>query len=184
MDTDNFSIALNHAMLYEVGKFWNINTPGVLDGTNLKACGYVNDPHDLGGETKFGIAKNSNPNLDIKNLTWQDAKNVYYTKYWLTGSCDKLEKRLAILHLDGCINHGAGRASKFLQKAAGVIEDGKIGPATLNAINSLDSINLCNKICDIREEFYKNIVKNNSTQARFLNGWLQRIKECRTIATS
>ena len=31
--------------------------------------GYVNDPQDPGGETNFGIAKRSHPDVDIKNLT-------------------------------------------------------------------------------------------------------------------
>ena len=31
--------------------------------------GYVNDPKDPGGETNFGIAKRSHPDVDIKNLT-------------------------------------------------------------------------------------------------------------------
>jgi lysozyme family protein len=179
-----FDQAINHAMIYEVGGFWNVNTIGVLDGTNLKACGYVNDPDDKGGETKFGIAKNSNPMIDIKNLTWQDAKNIYYNKYWLAGSCDRFDKRIAILHFDGCINHGISRASKLLQKAAGVLDDGKIGPVSISVINKCDPISICNTVCDLREQFYENIVNQNASQAKFLKGWLRRIKESRILATS
>jgi len=36
--------------------------------------GYVNDPDDPGGETNFGIAKRSHPDVDIKNLTKEGAK--------------------------------------------------------------------------------------------------------------
>ena len=38
--------------------------------------GYVNDPTDLGGETKYGITKRFYPDVDIKNLT----KDVKYSK--------------------------------------------------------------------------------------------------------
>ena len=31
--------------------------------------GYVNDPDDPGGETNFGVAKRSHPDVDIANLT-------------------------------------------------------------------------------------------------------------------
>jgi lysozyme family protein len=31
--------------------------------------GYVNDPDDPGGETKFGITKRNYPTLNIKSLT-------------------------------------------------------------------------------------------------------------------
>jgi lysozyme family protein len=44
--------------------------------------GYVNDPKDPGGETNFGIAKRSNPDVDIKNLTKAEASLIYKTKYW------------------------------------------------------------------------------------------------------
>ena len=38
--------------------------------------GYVNDPNDLGGETNFGITKRFYPDVDIKNLTKEQAKLV------------------------------------------------------------------------------------------------------------
>jgi lysozyme family protein len=187
MYSDAFEAAINHAMLYEVGGGWKM-TPDVETGListpqQRKAVGYVNDPDDAGGETKFGIAKNANPETDITNLTWSQAKAIYYTKYWLLGACDKLSGRVGVLHLDGCINHGVGRASKFLQKALLVTEDGKIGAITINKANLADQIVLCNAICDNREQFYQDIVANKPTQKKFLAGWLRRIKEMRDFTT-
>lgn len=45
--------------------------------------GYSNNPADPGGETNFGISKRSYPMLDIKNLTIEQAKAIYYLDYWL-----------------------------------------------------------------------------------------------------
>lgn len=45
--------------------------------------GYINNPKDPGGETKYGISKRHYPHLDIKNLTLQQAKDLYYQDYWL-----------------------------------------------------------------------------------------------------
>ena len=42
--------------------------------------GYVNDPDDLGGETKYGITKRFYPDVDIKNLTIDGAKEPLSTK--------------------------------------------------------------------------------------------------------
>ena len=51
--------------------------------------GYVHDPKDLGGETNFGIAKRFYPDVDIKNLTEDEAKEIYKKDYWVK----KLRKR-------------------------------------------------------------------------------------------
>lgn len=181
MFSDAFNDAVNHAMLYEVGGFWKL-TPDVeagLIGTRAqrKAVGYVDDPYDNGGETKFGVAKNANPDLNIRRLTWEQAKEVYYRRYWINGSCDKLPARVAILHFDGCVNHGVGRANKFLQRALNVGVDGVIGPITAGKAHKSDQIALCKDICLQRAEFYRAIVRNNPSQGRYINGWMRRIDE-------
>lgn len=183
MFSEAFEEAVNHAMLYEVGGHWRL-TPEVEEGlintkAQRKAVGYVDDPYDNGGETKFGVARNANPDLDITNLTWEEAKEVYHRRYWLNGSCDKLPARVAVLHFDGCVNHGVGRANKFLQRALEVGDDGVIGPRTIRAAHEADEIDICTAICDQREQFYRRIVNNNPSQGRFLNGWLRRINEMR-----
>jgi len=188
MYTKAFEHAINHAMLYEVGGFWDVNTPGVKEGligtkAQRKAVGYVNDPDDRGGETKYGVAKNANMDLDITNIDWEAAKRVYYKRYWLTGDCNDLPSKLAVLHFDGCVNHGVGRAARFLQTAAGATADGDIGPATLRAVSSKDEIDLCNSVCDQREAFYQRIIDNNPSQAKYKNGWFRRIKEMREFVT-
>jgi len=43
--------------------------------------GYSNDPEDPGKETNFGISKKSYPGLDIKNLTKEKAREIYYLDF-------------------------------------------------------------------------------------------------------
>ncbi len=188
MYSDAFNDAILHAMLYEVGGGF-ILTPDVITGlidtpAQRKAVGYVDDPLDRGGETKFGVAKNANPDLDISALTWPMAKAVYYDRYWVTGSCERLNPRIAVLHFDGCVNHGISRAKKFLQTSVGATPDGIIGEKTLAALASKNPIDICNKVCDLREQFYRDIVKNKPSQSRFLKGWLRRIDEMRVFTTN
>jgi len=187
--TKAFERAIDHAMLYEVGGFWNVNHPAVAQGlintaANRKAVGYVNDPYDSGGETKFGVAKNANQDLNITKLTWAQAKSVYFVRYWLAGKCDQLPARLAVLHFDGCVNHGVARANKFLQTALGVPADGVVGPVTIAKAKAANEMNILNSVCSQREAFYRSIVKNNATQARYLTGWLRRITEVRAFVTN
>lgn len=188
MYSDAFEKAVDHAMLYEVGKFWTL-TPEVEAGlietkAQRRAVGYVDDPLDAGGETKFGVAKNANPDLDITNLTWSDAKAVYFDRYWVPGACEFLPYMVAILHFDGCVNHGIVRAKKFLQEAVGTDVDGIIGRATLRAVNDEDPFVICERICDLREQFYKDIVARKPNQVRFLKGWLTRISDMREFTSS
>lgn len=184
MYTQAFESAINHAMLYEIGGFWNVNAPGCQDGTNNKACGYTNDPKDPGGETKYGIAKNRNPEVNVAALNWESAKAVYYKKYWIAGSCDRLPGAVAALHFDGCVNIGISGASKFLQRALGVADDGNIGPRTLASAQAADPIVLCNAICDQRAKYYQDIVARKPDQQIYLNGWLRRINEMRAFVTN
>lgn len=183
--TPEFIDAFNHTMLYEVGGSFDANDPEVIAGLidtpqQRKKVGYVNDPTDMGGETKFGVAVNANPDIDIKQMTLQDAMMIYYQKYWLVGSCDKMQYPLSVLHFDGCTNHGVGRAIKFLQQALGIDpQTTNVGPRTTELMASANVVEVCNKICDIRSDFYKAIVERKPAQVKFLKGWLRRINEMR-----
>jgi lysozyme family protein len=179
-----FEKAINHAMIYEVGGFWNLDEPGARDGTNAHACGYTNDPDDHGGETKYGIAKNGNPELDITHMDWETAKSVYYSHYWLNAKCDKMDGRLAALQFDGAIQHGPGTASKFIQRALGVKDDGGIGPVTLAALSTQNVFTICGLVCDQRVKYYNEIVSEDPSQQRFLRGWIRRVTEMRAFVSS
>jgi len=181
--TQAFLSAVNHAMLYEVGGWWNLDAPGARDGTNARACGYTNTPGDAGGLTKYGISQVENPDVDVANLDWDGACAVYYKKYWLTGHCDKLPGRVAALQFDGNVNNGVGTSAKFLQRALGVTDDGAIGPGTLAAATAADPIDLCNKICDQRTAHYQEVVAAHPEDAQWMPGWTRRTEEMRTFTT-
>ena len=106
--------------------------------------GYVNDPHDAGGETNFGIAKKFNPDVDIKNLTKEGAKEIYYEKYWKPSKANQVPDRLKHIYFDMVVNFGQGGAVKVLQRAAvakghNISIDGGIGPATIKAIQNVET---------------------------------------------
>lgn len=179
--TKEFDYAFNHAMLFEVGPHWDPLDDDVIVGRisskeQRRKVGYVNDPDDTGGETKYGIAANANPSVDIKNLNLQQAKEIYFEEYWLDGGCDKLPYPLNVLHFDGCVNHGNTRAIKYLQMSLGIEpQTSNVGPKTTALANSINVFSICASIIDLRTKFYKAIVANKPSQAKFLNGWLRRI---------
>ncbi len=77
--------------------------------------GYVNDLDDPGGETKYGISKRAHPDLDIKNLTVERAKEIFYNEYWIPSGGDMLPSPLDIVVMDTAVNCGVSRAVEWLK---------------------------------------------------------------------
>ena len=69
----------------------------IIEVTLHHEGGYVHDPKDLGGETNFGIAKRFYPDVDIKNLTKEGAKEIYKKDYWDKNKIDDLPEDLKLL---------------------------------------------------------------------------------------
>lgn len=65
---------------------------------------YTNDQDDPGGETKYGICKRYNPDVDIKNLTLEQAKEIYLKKYWIPAGCDEVAFPFDITLFDSQVN--------------------------------------------------------------------------------
>jgi lysozyme family protein len=85
--------------------------------------GYVNDPQDPGGETKFGISKRAYPNEDIKALTVERARELYLRDYWLASGCEQVaDEAMAILLFDCAVNQGVFRAKQIAGKAKSAVE--------------------------------------------------------------
>jgi len=133
--------------------------------------GYVNDPHDPGGETNFGISKRAYPHLSIATLSSAQVKEIYYRDYWVRAACDSLPERLAIAIFDSAVNQGVGRAKRLLQRAVRVRVDGKIGPITRAAIASADQDALLLDFLSHRLRAYA--VTRNA--GRYMRGWSRRV---------
>lgn len=69
-------------------------------------AGYVNDPQDPGGETKYGISKRAFPKEDIPNMTLQRAQQLYRQNYWDAHHLDELEYGKALIVFDCAVNGG------------------------------------------------------------------------------
>lgn len=132
---------------------------------------YENDIDDPGGATKFGIDQRSHPDVDIRHLTMEQAKEIYRKDYWAKIKGGELPEKIAVVVMDIAVNNGTGRASKWLQEVAGVGVDGVIGPITVAASQKLTEMDVIS-LLDRREDFYRAIAKGK--MAKFLKGWLNR----------
>ena len=139
--------------------------------------GYVNDPDDLGGETNYGITKRRYPEMDIKNLSIEQAKEIYRLDFFNSMNLHYISDDLLALHLfDMGINAGRGTAIKLLQELLkGVDPDGIMGPFTAQRISYADPIvDLTTAYMAKRIEYYYKVSLRRNNK-KFLRGWINRV---------
>lgn len=154
---------------------------------NFEACmaevfkhegGYVNDPHDPGGETNMGISKRSYPKENIRGMTRERAAQIYRKDFWDKLKCDDLPAGLDLVAFDAGVNSGPARGAKWLQQAVGVTADGKIGPATLMAAKSTYAPAAIMRAVGFRQSFLMQL----PTWYRYGNGWKERLESIEKVA--
>ncbi len=159
---DTFPTALKHVLLYEGG--------------------YVNHPLDPGGATNMGITHKTLSRYrgakvtraDVRNLTFEEASNIYRKFYWHPCCCDLMPAGLDIALFDCAVNQGPPRAIRFLQQAVSTKADGAIGPITLAAINRQPPLDILNEFIARRMHHYGRLSTLFKT---FGLGWSRRLSD-------
>ncbi len=135
--------------------------------------GYVNDPRDPGGETRWGISQRNHPSLDIKTLTREQAVQTYRRLYWQPLQGDALHKAVAFALFGPYVNHGLRRAVAWLQNIVGTTEDGTLGTRTLAATQAVDPAAVVLALHARRLAFYTDL----DTFSSFGRGWTRRMAQ-------
>jgi peptidoglycan hydrolase-like protein with peptidoglycan-binding domain len=165
-------------------------------GENFAACleivlqqegGFSDNPADPGGATKFGITLKTLADFrekpvtkeDVQALTKDEAREIYRANYWNTMSCNQLPRGIDLIAFDFGVNAGPRTAIKALQRAAGVTDDGSIGPVTLAAIRAHQPANLVNRMAAERMKHYRSL----TTFDTFGTGWSNRNEAVKQAAT-
>ena len=137
--------------------------------------GYVNDPVDRGGETKYGISKRAFPKEDIANLTMDRAVMLYHVRYWRAAHCADLKPHMAVVTFDSAVQHGYVNAIRMLQEKIGAKPDGIYGPKTEALVQTAIDLETTARLITRRGRFYARILKKNPKQSRFIEGWFNRL---------
>ena len=149
----------------------------IFDRLIRREGGYVNDPRDPGGETNWGVTKRTAQangyTGNMKTMTRQQAYEIYYRAFWLRYNCEQMPDAVAYQFFDAAVNHGFGNASRMLQRAVGVLDDGIIGKYSLEAINRNPISDTLMVLNGERLNFYIRL-KNFD---RYGKGWVNRVAQ-------
>jgi lysozyme family protein len=148
----------------------------IIDKVLEMEGGYVDHKDDRGGETNFGISKRSHPDVDMKNLTKEGAKQIYYEDYWIPSKAEMVPDQLKEIYFDMVVNFGLRGAVKVLQNTCNakntfkIKVDGRIGPATISASKNVEP----DRLRAYRLMRFAKIVIKNPSQEIFWYGWFRR----------
>ena len=191
--TDNFDYALLFTLKWEGG--------------------YVDDPDDPGGKTKYGVTERTFEYAkmkgivnkeSVKDIEKEDVEAIYKSLYWERLGCDRMPLWVAVLVFDTGVNQGLHWSGLHLQRALNDLkehhkkapvfalkEDGIIGPKTLIAVNAmtLDSLEEVKSLfirlyCVNRDLRYVELVFKNKRLEKFLKGWFLRTSALQDFAES
>lgn len=144
--------------------------------------GYVNDPQDPGGATNKGVTQavydawrraQGLPSRSVASIGDAEVGSIYKNNYWDRVMGDELPSGVDYSVFDFAVNSGVNRAARYLQRAVGVADDGKIGPKTLAAVKVKDPQSIIDAICEDRLTFLQHL----PTFPRFGGGWTRRVAE-------
>ena len=135
---------------------------------------------DAGGLTKYGITEATYPHIDIANLTFDGACDIWEKDYWNHYSLSRIDSQaIANKVMSYLMNMNPFSAVRCVQKAVNhcggnIPEDGLLGANTFNSISQLPHDWLLDRMRIEGVTFYVYRVSVKPDQIEFLEGWCNR----------
>ncbi len=175
-----------------------VNIEQYLDELIKREGGYVNNPDDRGGATKYGIteavARANGYKGNMRDLHLDVAKAIYRKQYWISPRFDQvntISSALAEELLDTGVNCGVNFAKPLLQRALNLLNnegkagyadlkvDGVYGSNTLGALKTYlakrgkEGEKVLVRVLNIMQgQRYIEICERNPKQEQFFYGWI------------
>jgi lysozyme family protein len=173
------------------------NNP-VIDAVLENEGAYVNHPDDPGGATHWGIteqtARDNGYTGDMRDFTREQAYTLLEKNYWYQPGFDKVNALSPAVAMELCdtgTNMGPSVGIKWLQRWLNVYNqkntayndigvDGKIGPATLNALSEFlrlrgeegDEVLVTSLNCS-QGQRYLELAEGKVSNESFIYGWMR-----------
>lgn len=170
----------------------------LIEGVIGREGGYVNDPRDAGGATKWGItervARANGYAGSMRDLPRETAKDIYFKQYVHKpgfAAIMPISEAIAEELVDTGVNMGPAKASEFLQKAlnalnnqgrdfADIAEDSDVGPGTIAALKAFlakrgaEGERVMLKVLNgLQVARYVEIARTSSANEAFMFGWIR-----------
>ena len=149
--------------------------------------GFVDHPYDDGGPTNMGITHEALARWrgvddvsaeQVRSITRSEAKSIFRSLYWDRVRAEEMHQIVSMVVMDGAVNHGVGKISKFLQRTLGREESGEIADDDINELRSKagdeeGAVRIATAIADLRRDHYV----NHKDAVHFLRGWRNRLTD-------
>ena len=169
------------------------NFEAALDFVLKVEGGYCQNVNDRGGATKYGITigtlqawrgDDKLTALDVERLTKEEASEIYRAWYWDQMKLDQVKDlSLATTLFDQGVNRGVVTAVTQMQTVLNDLfksklePDGRMGPRTLEALNSVDPDTVLMEYVFLSQDAYASLASRKPSQLGFLRGWINRTQE-------
>ncbi len=148
--------------------------------------GYVDNPNDPGRCTNLGITIGTLGDWrgtqvtceDVYNLKRDEAKEIYFAKYWNAVKGDMLPPGIDYIVFDFAVNAGVRRSASLLQTVLAKRDpslkvDGAIGPLTIGVFAKTTARSVLDEFHEAKMDYYKSL----PIWPTFGNGWTNRARE-------
>ena len=160
-----------------------LTTDALLDQIISREGGYVDDPVDRGGATRFGVTASTlgewrhlgrpATRAEVAALAEDEARQIYAARYVQPFAWVPFDGLRAALVDDGVLS-GTVTAIRTLQAVLGVPVDGIAGPRTKAALLAQPWDVVTNHCVIQRIGRFVEIVDGDPSQHRFFFGWVRR----------
>lgn len=168
---------------------------------NFEAClkevlrhegGWADNPADPGGATMKGVTLKTYrawtgrqaTKAELRAITDEEVSSIYRAWYWQPVRGDDLPAGLDLVAFDAAVNSGPSRGAQWLQAAVGAVQDGKVGPETIEAARRANKSKAINAACEARLAAMRTFKDAQGRPAwdTFGKGWSSRVESVRQVA--
>ena len=125
-----------------------------------------------------------------EEVTPERARAMFKREFWDSLRLDDYPFAVALILYDAAVNCGCAQSVKLAQRGYNACvgpygdrldEDGKAGPLTRKALCVNATPAALTAMLDARQRFYEELAARKPSQAVFLEGWTNRVKDLRAF---